>query len=365
MSRALIVLHLSAMSALLTASEAKLQRLMIQTGGALTVTMPTDVAPRRSVYRASDGEWRPLAVQFAGGRVTFGVPADVAGQTIVLLNVPEWLVLDDDAPPTVVRITVDGEEVEVAQDIDLGHWPGAPQALTARLQDAANPIDVKGAVIALDGTAVPPDCVKWGRATGDRERLLEIRMGDMPPAKHMLSLRVPDAAAVPHYAEVSIRFNTGPLLKDGGFEEVKADGSPKHWTAHRWSVDEQTKAELRIVPGGRSGKHCAELKGIAGSLNLLFGQSVPLSPNRAYVVKGFYQATSPASYLSMINRSKGENEQYLSSPRLKPASEWTAFKWQFSTKPSSGYTLYLRNTGKGFVRYDDVVLEELRERAEP
>ena len=362
MLRALIVLHLSATSALLAATETKLQRLMIQTGGALTVTMPTDVAPQRSVYQANRGEWRPLEVQFAGGRVTFRVPADVAGQTVVLLNVPEWLVLDDDKPPVVTAITVEGEEVEVAPDIDidLGHWPNAPQKITAMFRDAANPIDLDGVTIALDGTVVPRNCVKWGGATGGKERLLGIGIGDVSPAKHVLSLRVPDAAAVPHYAEVLIRFNTGPLIKDGGFEELRADGSSKHWTAHRWSVDEQTKAELRIVPGGHLGKHCAEIKGIAGSLNLLFGQSVPLSPNRTYVVKGFYQAISPGGYLSMINRSGDENKQYLSSPRLKSAGEWTPFEWQFPTKPSSGYTLYLRNTGKGFVRYDDVVLEELR-----
>jgi len=362
MNQLLLALCMAPALTQLAASETKLQRLMIQTGGALTVTMPTDVAPRGSVYRASGGEWRPLEVQFAGGRVTFRVPADVAGQTVVLLNVPDWLVLDDDDPPVVAKITVEGDQVEVAKDIDLGHWPSTPRKITALFRDTANPIDLEGAAITLDGAAVSSNCVKWAEATSDRDRSLAVKMGDMPPAKHVLSLRVPDAAAVPHYAEVLIRFNTGPLLKDGGFEELRIDGSSKHWGAHRWSVSEQTKAEVRIVPGARSGKHCAEIKGIAGSLNLLFGQSVPLSPNREYIVKGFYQATSPGGYLSMINRSKDENKQYLNSPRLKPANGWTPFEWQFSTRPSSGYTLYLRNTGKGFVRYDDVVLDELRER---
>ena len=365
MRNSLAVLCALAMTLPIAADKPLLNRLTVQATGAVSVTVPLDTAPTNPIYRAADGSWNELQVRHEDNKASFSVPADAGGRTIIILNVPEWLVLDDDAAPKVERVVVDDTPVEVAEDIDLGHRPKPPQKVTVLFHDQANPIDVGASVITIDGMPVPPNAVKViGARNGDETRFIEVTLGDLAPEKHVLKLRVPDAAAVPHFAQVTIRFNSGPILKDGGFERLDANGKPLHWATHMWSTNEETKAELKVIEGGHSGKHCAEILGIAGGLNLLFGQPVPLSGDRTYVVKGFYQATSASGYLSMINQSKDENEQYLSSPRLKPSEEWAPFEWEFSAKPSSGYTLYLRNTGKGYVRFDDVVVEEVRAKSE-
>jgi len=157
---------------------------------------------------------------------------------------------------------------------------------------------------------------------------------------------------------MNVRFTNAPLVTDGGFEQLKADGTPIHWGANRWSAEADTKANLKIVEGGHTGKHCAEITGISGRLNLLWGQQVPLTGDRSYTVRGMYKATSSGAYMSLIADGKQAKEQYLNSPRLKPTEDWTPFEWTFDIKPADRYTLYLRSTAKGSVWFDDVVMEQ-------
>ncbi len=336
-----------------------LDRLTIDATGPVTVTVPLAEGPQKPVYMAADGSWKPLAVDPGAGRATFSLPTDVAGHTMVILVAPPWLQLGDTTPPAVEQLTVDGKGLPVAADTDLGHSSRPPGSVRILFHDAASPIDVGAGVVRLDGAPLPPAAITAvASTTGAETRSLEIALPAVDPGPHELVVRMPDAAPRANFAGVTLRYTTGPLLKDGGFEQLKADGTLAEWAAGMWSADANTKAEVKSAAGGHSGQRCAELTGTAGSLNLVLGQRVLLTAGRKYVVRGFYQAASPAGYLSMINEAKGENQQYLNSDRLKPVEAWTAFEWRFAAKPAPAYTLYLRNGAKGTVRFDDLVLEE-------
>lgn len=336
-----------------------LDRLSVHATGTVTITVPVDRAPANPLFQAADGSWQPLDVHAEGNRATFTVPAEAQGRTVVILHVPEWLNLDDTEPPVVEQVTVDGVPLEVAAEIDLGHRTTPPGAVRVLFRDEGSPLDALAALVTINGAPFPGEAViVLPTRNGDEGRYIDVSTGHLEPGEHTLGLRVPDAAPVPNYAQVTIRLVTGPLVKNGGFEEVSAAGAPLHWVIGMWSRDDKTAAELRVVEGGRTGERALELLGIDGSLNLVCGQQVPLSRERTYAARGFYQATSGRGYLSMIADDK---EQYLNSPPLPAAEDWTPFEWQFTTGPHEVFHIYLRNGGKGFVRYDDVTIEEVVE----
>jgi len=356
----LTVLGVALVVCSLAAEEPLLDRLTVHATGPVTVTVPCEPAPSDSIFRMQDGSWAALEVAYEEGRATFSLPVEAGGRTTVLLTVPEWLELEDETPPAVQDLTVDGRELEVAPEVDLGHTPGAPKSIRFIVKDDMNPIDAGAASLTLDGMPLPDDAATFSPVrNGPETRIVDIALPDVQPAVHALKLRIPDAAAVAHFAELTVRFNTAPLVRDGGFEEIKADGTSVRWGASMWSTDAETKAELKIVEGGHSGEYCAEITGIAGGLNLLFGQQVSLTGGRSYLLKGFYKATGTGGFISLIADGDKSKEQYLNAPHFKPAEDWTPFEWTFSVKPAKRFSLYLRNAGKGSIWYDDVALEEV------
>lgn len=355
--RTALLTTLSVCITLSAAGAPLLERLSVHATGTVTITVPVDRAPAGPIFLAADGSWQPLDVRVEDNRATFTVPPEAEGRTVVILHVPDWLNLDDTEPPVVEQVTVDGEPVEVAAEIDLGHRTTPPDAVRVLFRDEESPLDALAAVVTINGAPYPGEAVIiLPTRNGDEGRYIDVSTGQLEPGEHTLRLRVPDAAPVPNFAQVTIRFITGPLVKNGGFEELTAAGAPLHWTLGTWSRDDETRAELRVIEGGRTGDRALELLGIDGSLNLVCGQQVPLSGERTYVLRGYYQATSDRGFLSMIADNK---EQYLNSPRLPAAEDWTPFEWRFSTEPGEVFHIYLRNGGKGFVRYDDVEMEEV------
>lgn len=356
----LILLTLIALAPVLYAQGPLLDRLRVHSTGSVTITIPLADAPEGSVFRAPDGSWKSLPVTHEGGRATFSLPEEASGNTTVILRVPDWLNLNDADDPSIVRLEVDGAEVAVAPEVDLGNPKAAPSAVKVVVEDASNPVDGEAAAVSLNGVPLSREQVRvLPLPDNPRARVLEISPGDLEPERYTLRLRVPDAAATQHFADLTLRFSTAPLLVDGGFEKLTAEGNPAHWVTAMWSTTPETKAELKVVEGGHSGKYCAEIKGIAGGLNLLFGQQVFLTGDKTYKVSGYYKADTQGAYLSLIADGKEQKEQYLSSPRLAPVEDWTPFEWQFSVKPAEKFTLYLRSGATGSVWWDDVVLEEV------
>ncbi|NSW55141.1 MAG: hypothetical protein HPY44_03935 [Armatimonadetes bacterium] len=355
-----VVLTLITIMPALHAQGPLLDRLRVHSTGPVTVTVPLADAPEGSVFLANDGSWKSLPVAYEGGRATFSLPDEAAGNTTVILRVPQWLNLKDADDPVIARLEVDGADLAVAPEVDLGNLRAAPGVVKVVVDDAGNPVDAGSAAVSLNGVPLSREQVRvLPLPDTPHARLLEISLGDLEPERYTLRLRVPDAAATPHFADLTLRFSTAPLVVDGGFEKLTAEGNPAHWITAMWSTTPETKAELKVVEGGHSGKYCAEIKGIAGGLNLLFGQEVFLTGGRTYKVSGYYKADTQGAYTSLIADGKEQKEQYLSSPRLAPVEDWTPFEWQFSVKPAEKFTLYLRNGATGSVWWDDVVLEEV------
>lgn len=323
----------------------------VSIGGSPTVSTP--------IYQAADGAWKSLAVEQAGGSVAFTQPVDAMATTLVLLDKPAWLQLPDDEPPSVEAVRADDVAVEPGEEVKLGNVSRAPQTIVLDISDEENPLALSRALVSLDGRELSASggAVTMSPSQGGRHAEVSITLGDLPQAAHSVSVTVPDASPGLNTVRTVITFSTAPMLANADFEEADSAGKPLHWACSTWSADAQTKAEFKVVDGGRTGKALL-IEGIAGSLNMVCGQAVDLVPGRTYVLSGYYKSTVAAGYASVIGQSGGKQDQYASMPRLAQADEWTPFSWEVTAKEdNAGFNLYLRSGGQGSIWFDDLSLE--------
>lgn len=339
--------------------ELHLERLIVCACAPVTITLPRAEVPREPMYRDAAGEWHMLEITGGDGLITFALAADAGGRTLVLLEKPEWLDLSDTEAPVFETLKIDGAEVEPAGSVDLGRSDIQPRTVELTVRDDNNPLLRGSLYVSLDGRPLEDTGSKAETEPlteeGWRAAIL-IEFGDLPQEGHTLTLAIEDAAAEPHQAKMTIAFSTAPLLRNGGFEEVDTEGKPVGWSCSAWSQEPDTKKEFAASDQAHSGERALMIKGIAGSLNLVCGQLVPVTPGKKYRLTGHYLADAGGGYLSIIADDKG---QYDSSPKLPAVEGWTEFSWEFTAGEFTTFTLYLRHGGKGTIYYDDVKLEEV------
>lgn len=99
-------------------------------------------------YQAPDGAWQGLN----GGRsLTVARQDDQA--TVVIKGRPAWLNLNDQTAPQVVRLTLDGQALDLQKAADLG-WIDPPRSLEVQLADTDNPLDRSGLQVTLNGRRI-------------------------------------------------------------------------------------------------------------------------------------------------------------------------------------------------------------------
>lgn len=312
-----------------------------------------------SFYRTAEGQWKPLAASSAGQITKFSLSPDKigGGATLIVLNKPDWMVLDDRTAPQIVKVLVDGQE-RPADDLDLGQVAAVPQELAFAIRDEHNPLDQLDVRVTLNGRPVPPEQVAVARLTPDSKYLrIAIKPGALPEAKYSLTAAVSDMAPERNIAELTLKFSTAPLLANGSFEQVDREGKPVAWVPGAWSSDATTKYEAGVMEGGVAGKQAFRIRGLEGALNLVVSQMIdPLKPETRYVLSGQYKTDAGAA-VSVITTVKGERAEYLTHS-LPAAKDWTPFTYEFQLKPHDSVQIVPRTGSKGETWFDDLKLIE-------
>ncbi len=339
-----------------------LQPIRVTSNVPVKITISGGPTVNSPIYRTSQGEWKQLKVDKSGTAVSFSPPEDALASTVILLNKPKWLQLPDEDPPVFEAVSMDGSAVTVADTVvKLGHLSQTPKTIMLTLGDRKNPIHPGRASISIDGRE-PKACggaVKLDQSADGKHLDLIITIGDLPKAPHTVFVSVCDASPSFNTATLQMEFTTAPLLANGDFELADKNGAPTNWSSSTWSSDANTKADIKVVDGGRSGK-CLMIDGIAGSLNIVCGQAVDLIPGRTYVLSGYYKTDADRGYASIIaqNKATGKQDQYSNMPGLKKADDWALFSWEFTAKEdNTGFVVYLRSGGVGKVYFDDIEVE--------
>lgn len=142
-------------------------------------------------YRAADGTWRPLAAHRDGARGTVTFTLDPTqlrgGATMVLLEPPRGILLDDEQPPLLTGLKVDGRPLKDSPVVDLDWLEQAPRTLLLAFTDRANPLDAASLDVRLNGRQLPA-----GQA----------RLEYTDPAHHSARLLLPLAALLAGRSEL-------------------------------------------------------------------------------------------------------------------------------------------------------------------
>lgn len=116
-------------------------------------------------YRTDDGSWQQMEATATGETVKIMITPDAApgGKATLVVNKPQWMVLDDDTPPQITGMKVDGKTVAVADVLDFGGFGAEVADIELAIADDSNPIspqvafslsDSRGADIEVDATGL-------------------------------------------------------------------------------------------------------------------------------------------------------------------------------------------------------------------
>jgi hypothetical protein len=312
-----------------------------------------------SFYKAADGTWKPLKTTAAGATTKFTLaPEDIGGgSTLIVVNKPKWMVLEDAEPPAVVKVLLDGEERK-PEELDLGVVTKAPGELAFAIKDDKNPLDAEDVRVTLDGQPLPAAQVAIVKLTPDGKSLrVAAKLGTVAEARHVLAVSVSDLAPERNSAALTLKFSTAPLLANGSFEQADAQGVPTGWAPGAWSADAATKYEAGVQDGGVAGKKAFRFLGIAGSLNLVLSQQLePLRVGAPYVLTGQYKTEGGAG-ISVITTAAGKDKSEYLTHSLPAAKEWTPFTYEFQLKEHESLMIVPRTGSKGETWFDDLKLE--------
>lgn len=311
-----------------------------------------------SFYRAADGTWKPLKAATTAQITKFTLsPEDIGGgSTLIVVNKPTWMVLDDREPPAIVKVLLDGQERK-PEELDLGAVTTAPGELAFAMKDAKNPLDLADVRIILDGAPVAPAQVAITKLTPDAKSLrAAVKLGTLPEARHTLTATVSDMAPERNSATVTLKFSTAPLLANGSFEQVDVQGNAVGWSPGAWSSDAATKYEEGVAAGGVEGQKAFRFNGLAGSLNMVNAQDVgQLKADVPYVLTGQYKTENGAGVSIITYDAGGKQVDYLTQS-LAAAKDWTPFTYEFQLKPHAKATVVPRTGGKGETWFDALKL---------
>jgi hypothetical protein len=311
-----------------------------------------------SFYRTADGKWQPLNTTTEAGGLRFSLSPETIGgsSTLLIINKPAWMVLEDDQAPQVVRVLLDGKE-QPADALNLGRVSRGPAELAVAIRDEKNPLDIERLSVRLNGKEVPAAQRQVAKLDAEgRYYRVAIKLGELTPGDYTLILRVPDRSPAANTLELALRFNSAPIFANGSFEQVDKDNKPVGWVCTAWDSRAETVYEMDVRAGGLKDSKALRIKGVAGNLNLVCYQEPPaLLVDKPYVFSGQYKADKAAA-LSVITRKAGAQVQYLTHS-LPAAADWTPFSYEFTLQEHDSVMLMLRKGGVGEVWFDDVKVE--------
>ena len=126
-----------------------IQQWAVQGTAPLTLTIPVERAPDVVRSRAADGSWGEPEARFRDGSMEVLLSADQmsGGSALIVIDPPQWLVLEDEGPPAVELFAIDGDDFSDRQAVSLGWIGGLPESIVLQVRDDANPID-RGSIVA-------------------------------------------------------------------------------------------------------------------------------------------------------------------------------------------------------------------------
>lgn len=340
--------------------EYALEAFRITANAPVTVTLSHAAQTQKPMYRPPAGDWKPLDARQQEGALSFVLPADAVGETLVLLTQPDWLTLPDGDAPQLAAARIGGVAVTPEGSSITCGAVAAPPAIELTVADAQNPILHSRVSVQLNGMPIEDSGGRVLLQPADTGRSLAISVlpGELLEDRYIVSVSVPDASPARNTLVATVSFSTAPLLRNGGFEAVSADGKPENWSVGSWGGSDPGDYKISVAEGqGRSGNALC-LQGISGRINMVVGQPVDMVAGSTYILSGYAKGDG-VGYASLIAADTGDGkQQYDNTGRTAASADWQPFAWELKPQPGKkDYTIYLRNASVGTVYFDDLRLD--------
>ena len=155
---AVLALFVSGLAAGESQTRDRIECYRIQTTCSVTLMVPAKPGTSHAAYRDAQGKWKQLRGEVVNGalKVSLKVEDLKRGETFLVLDVPEWLELDDSQPPAVLRFEIDGKPVETGKNADLGTITEPVKSVVLEFEDQENPIDPSSLAVIVDGRRSGP-----------------------------------------------------------------------------------------------------------------------------------------------------------------------------------------------------------------
>lgn len=122
-------------------------------------------------YRAADGSWKSMEAPTEDGRLKIHITAENApdGNALLVINKPDWMVLDDQAPPELVGLKANGNPRPAAMEtMHLGTLGSESLEAIIAVKDEKNPLSPESLQFSL---------------SSHPEAVVDIQPGEIGPPK--------------------------------------------------------------------------------------------------------------------------------------------------------------------------------------
>jgi len=157
-------------------------------------------------YLDPTDNWQQARIEKDGDALT--ILLDIAemkeGGTLLLINPPPSLDLQDREGPALQRIVVDGQEVSVKSAVDLGVFDAAPRKVDLFFADAGCPIAVGSLSATLNDQKLSQDLVNT--VVDGRTATCSIQLPDLGFGSHELRVQVSDSSPFRSTGDVRLTF---------------------------------------------------------------------------------------------------------------------------------------------------------------
>lgn len=197
--------------------------------------------------RQADGSWQQIEAQVTDGAISFRLGPEQApdGQATVVINKPDWMVLEDETPPRLTGVVIDGKLTELAGEIDLGGLAEAPKGIVFEIADEQNPLDPRSARITLADVVSAADVDTSRLGPPEQRGSFTVSLADLPPGAYAGHVEVADLSPQGNVARIPISFSIFGIQvsDDGQAVRLAGPGSSFEVNAHKQQF-------LRIGAGG-------------------------------------------------------------------------------------------------------------------
>jgi len=317
------------------------QRLEITANVPTEFTLPMPETPiKKIVMRGADGTWLPLAFQQEKGTLRFRVlPAETGGRTLLLIDPPADLVLDDQAAPRLLALRIDNAATKPTPLWRQPAGTAAPQGLAWEVADPENGIDPQTIHVALNGQPLPT-----ARLTlvPSKPRQLSIRvdLAKLPLGKHQLEATMTDRSPARNRLQLRAefeRFDPSNLLRGTpGVAKIVVDSNYPSYTDLTPLTD-----GVRHLPGKGAGSDVTWASAENDSphwVDITLRKQAKLSELTLY-----WARENSASRIIEIQIPKGDGWQAIHRADALPAKQCVELK--FKPVATSRFRIYQPSNG--------------------